>query len=51
LVGAGAVARVLDDLQVTALSGGFDAKEHAALWDDTAPLNRFSISHKLVLRI
>jgi hypothetical protein len=38
LDGARAVARVFDDLQITALTGGFDAEEHAAPNRDTAIL-------------
>src|SRR6266851_5767804 len=38
LHGARAVARVFDDLQIAALTGWFDAKEHAAPNRDTAIL-------------
>jgi hypothetical protein len=38
LPGAGALARVLDDLQIASLPGGFDAEEHAAPLDGTARL-------------
>jgi hypothetical protein len=38
LDGAGAVARVFDDLQIAALTGWFDAEEHAAPNRDTAIL-------------
>src|SRR6478672_7556536 len=48
LPGAGAVARVLDDLQIAALPGGFDAEEHAGILDGTARLERISASRKLI---
>src|SRR4051794_35034738 len=48
LPGAGAVARVLDDLQIAAFPGGFDAEEHAAPLDGTARLERLSASRKLI---
>jgi hypothetical protein len=48
LPGADAVARVLDDLQIAALPGEFDAEEHAAPLDGTARLERLSASRKLI---
>jgi len=45
LDGARAIACVLDDLQVAALTGGLDAEEHAAPNRDTAILAR-SFSEK-----
>jgi hypothetical protein len=43
LAGFAALTAVLDDLQVSAIAGGLDAEEHAALHRDTATLMRFAV--------